>query len=48
MDNQLTCHCGIEAWCELTKADWLKTDSDLNIFIMFDHEEVRISLASLI
>lgn len=41
MDNQISCHCGIEAFNDLhSNPEFLKNDGDLNIFIMFDHEEI--------
>ena len=41
MDNQISCHCGTEAFTELhSKPEFLHNDKDLNIFVMFDHEEI--------
>ena len=45
MDNQVSCHIGIEAFTELFKTpDYQKEDSDLSFFIMFDNEEVSTSV----
>ena len=41
MDNQISCHCGTEAFVDLhSKPDFLAADGDVNIFVMFDHEEI--------
>eukprot|EP00826_Nyctotherus_ovalis_P037819 TRINITY_DN3485_c0_g5_i1.p1 TRINITY_DN3485_c0_g5~~TRINITY_DN3485_c0_g5_i1.p1 ORF type:complete len:370 (-),score=70.28 TRINITY_DN3485_c0_g5_i1:119-1228(-) len=41
LDNQISCHCGLEAFKDLhEKPDFLKNDRDINILIMFDHEEI--------
>lgn len=41
LDNQLSCHCGTEAFVDLhTKTEFLKGDGDINVFVMFDHEEI--------
>ena len=41
IDNQLSCHCGIEAFKDLhSTPDFLKNDKDINILVMFDHEEI--------
>ena len=41
IDNQVSCHCGLEAFRELhSNPDFLKNDKDINILVMFDHEEI--------
>ena len=41
MDNQISCHCGLEAFKDLhSNDDYLNNDKDINILIMFDHEEI--------
>lgn len=41
MDNQISCHCGLEAFRELhSKPEFLANDADINILSMFDHEEI--------
>eukprot|EP00826_Nyctotherus_ovalis_P029487 TRINITY_DN2330_c0_g2_i2.p1 TRINITY_DN2330_c0_g2~~TRINITY_DN2330_c0_g2_i2.p1 ORF type:complete len:368 (+),score=144.35 TRINITY_DN2330_c0_g2_i2:529-1632(+) len=41
IDNQISCHCGVEAFKDLhTSEDFLKGDKDINILVMFDHEEI--------
>ncbi len=41
MDNQISCHCGMEAFKDLhTDDEFLKNDKDINIFVMFDNEEI--------
>jgi aspartyl aminopeptidase len=40
LDNQLSAQCELEAWCKLHIADYLKTDGDINMMVLFDHEEV--------
>ncbi len=41
IDNQVSCHCGLEAFRELhSTPDFLTNDKDINILIMFDHEEI--------
>ena len=39
LDNQFGSHCLLLGWCELHKEDFLNNDEDINIAIMFDHEE---------
>lgn len=41
MDNQISCHCGVEAFKDLhEQPGFLKNDKDINILVMFDHEEI--------
>ena len=41
MDNQISCHCGMEAFADLhATPEFLKNDKDINILVMFDHEEI--------
>jgi aspartyl aminopeptidase len=41
IDNQISCHCGLEAFKDLHESpDFLKTDKNINILVMFDHEEI--------
>lgn len=41
MDNQISCHCGLEAFVDLhSSPEFLSSDGDINYFVMFDHEEI--------
>ena len=40
LDNQLSAQCQLEAWLSLHKNEFLKDDRDINMMVLFDHEEV--------
>jgi len=41
IDNQISCHCGLEAFKDIHEnSDFVKNDKDINILVMFDHEEI--------
>ena len=44
MDNQISCHCGMEAFSDLhSKPDFLKNDGDLNILLCLTMKKSDLS-----